>query len=159
MAAYLIISAEAGSTRIRSPGRSPYTPDARASAVARSAEPMTIRSGARKSSSAEPWRRNSGLDTTCTFRAPMAGICESRRAVPTGTVDLMTRAHPFASEPAISATARSRMEVSTAPPGPEGVGRATKTTGASANASWLEAWKLSRPPARPSQIRSSRPGS
>ena len=50
--------------------------------------PITTRSGCRKSLTAEPSRRNSGLDTTNTSLRPSA--CSTRRVEPTGTVDLLT---------------------------------------------------------------------
>ena len=61
--------------------------------IARASEaPITIRSGWRKSLTADPSRRNSGLETmeksTCPFFPRM--ISEIIFPVPVGTVDLVT---------------------------------------------------------------------
>ena len=53
--------------------------------------PTTTRSGFRKSSTAVPSFRNSGLETTATgWRVTPAMTSSTRPAVPTGTVDLLT---------------------------------------------------------------------
>ena len=67
--------------------------------------PITTRSGWRKSLTAEPSRRNSGLDTTKTSLRPSA--CSTRRVEPTGTVDLLTTTDSGASTGAISRAAAS----------------------------------------------------
>ena len=57
-----------------------------------SSVPITTRSGFRKSSTAVPSFRNSGFETTakgCVVRAATAW--RTLAAVPTGTVDLLTR--------------------------------------------------------------------
>ncbi len=52
---------------------------------------MTTRSGFRKSSTAVPSFRNSGFDTTAKgWLVTAATTSSTRRAVPTGTVDLLT---------------------------------------------------------------------
>ncbi len=61
--AYLIVSAEAGSVTMSGAGTPTYS-DATRMAALWSSAPMTTRSGCRKSCTAEPSRRNSGLDTT-----------------------------------------------------------------------------------------------
>src|SRR5262245_2378914 len=57
-------------------------------AAALSSLPMTIRSGRWQSQTAVPSRRNSGFDTARTLSRPRA--CWTKRADPTGTVDLLT---------------------------------------------------------------------
>ena len=55
--------------------------------------PMTMRSGRRVSSMAEPSRRNSGLDTTSNGTGVFwwrAMTSRTKSPVPTGTVDLLT---------------------------------------------------------------------
>ncbi len=56
-------------------------------AVPWSSAPMTTRSGFKKSWTAEPSRRNSGLDTTKMSLRPRA--FSTTRVDPTGTVDLL----------------------------------------------------------------------
>ena len=93
LAAYLVSSAEARSiTRTGLPVRTngAYSSRITASACA-SSVPTITRSGLRKSSTAAPSFRNSGLETTakgCAVRREMTS--RTRRAVPTGTVDLLT---------------------------------------------------------------------
>ena len=62
MAAYLIVSADAGSVTITC--ADPVVQRGHRDAAARSSAPTTTRSGCRKSSTAVPSRRNSGFDTT-----------------------------------------------------------------------------------------------
>ena len=61
-------------------------------AAAWSSLPITMRSGCRKSWTAEPSRRNSGFDTTSTSGRPSAR--STTRVEPTGTVDLLTTTAP-----------------------------------------------------------------
>src|SRR5438067_11237364 len=85
--AYLMVSADAGSVTLTGA----WMPSNRAAtrpAVAWSSQPMTMRSGCRKSCTAEPSRRNSGLDATITSSRPNA--CSTTRVDPTGTVDMFT---------------------------------------------------------------------
>ena len=84
--AYLMVSAEAGSVTWSGAGSPMYRPATRMAALWSSA-PITTRSGWRKSCTAEPSRRNSGLDTTATSVRPRA--CSTTRVEPTGTVDLL----------------------------------------------------------------------
>src|SRR3954471_12889297 len=85
--AYLINSAEGGSVTI-SGAATPRYSDATRTAAAWSSAPITMRSGCRKSWTAEPSRRNSGFDATFTSSRPRA--CSTTRVDPTGTVDLLT---------------------------------------------------------------------
>jgi len=91
--AYLIISAVRISVTNIGTRSGAYNSATRSQASV-SLEPKTIRSGCIKSATADPSRRNSGLDTTWNF-----GIWPSRyfwimsatqSPVPTGTVDLST---------------------------------------------------------------------
>ncbi len=76
---------------------------------------MTIRSGCMKSAIAEPSRRNSGLETTCTAwseRLNSRMIAATRSPVSTGTVDLLTTSLGPSSASAISrATARTYAQI------------------------------------------------
>ena len=100
--AYLIVSAEAGSVTMTGARRALNSSATRA-AAAWSSEPMTMRSGWRQSWTAEPSRRNSGLDTTRTSSRPSTS--STTRVEPTGTVDLLTTMHSGASSGPISAAA------------------------------------------------------
>ena len=71
LAAYLIVSADAGSVTITGAVMPRYS-DATCTAAAWSSAPITMRSGLRKSWMAEPSRRNSGFDTTDTSLRPSA---------------------------------------------------------------------------------------
>ena len=71
LAAYLIVSADAGSVTITGAVIPRYS-DATRTAAAWSSAPITMRSGLRKSWMAEPSRRNSGFDTTATSLRPSA---------------------------------------------------------------------------------------
>ncbi len=102
--AYLMVSADAGSVTM-SGAATPMYRAATRMAADWSSLPMTTRSGCRKSLTAEPSRRNSGLDTTKTSLRPSAS--STRRVEPTGTVDLLTTIEPAASSGAISAAAAS----------------------------------------------------
>src|ERR671918_71408 len=77
--AYLIVSADAGS--------------------------VTMRPGLRKSWTAEPSRKNSGLDTTTTSSRPSTR--STTRVDPTGTVDLLTTTASDGSTGPISRAAAS----------------------------------------------------
>lgn len=103
-AAYLIVSADAGSVTNTCARTLSYKPPTRI-AAARSSHPTTTRSGRRKSSTAEPSRKNSGFDTTRT-----SGRLNTRSTtfvLPTGTVDLFTTIASYGNTPAISAAAAS----------------------------------------------------
>ncbi len=102
LAAYLMVSAEAGSVIKMGVSTVAYSSATR-SAAARSALPITTRSGWRKSCTAVPSRRNSGFDTTNTslrWRTRSTAMVE-----PTGTVDLLTTTAPGLSTGAICAAA------------------------------------------------------
>src|SRR6266508_427930 len=104
LAAYLIVSADAGSVTINGAGTPRYS-DATLMAAAWSSLPTTMRSGCKKSCTAEPSRRNSGFDTTAT-----SGRRSTRSTTfvdPTGTVDFVTTMAPGASTGAISRAAAS----------------------------------------------------
>ena len=82
-----MVSADAGSvTRTGAPRDSNSV--ATRAAAAWSSAPMTMRSGCRKSWTAEPSRRNSGLETTRT--SSRSSTSSTTRVEPTGTVDLLT---------------------------------------------------------------------
>src|SRR4051794_27454245 len=85
--AYLINSADAGSVTINGAAMPRYSDTTRTAALW-SLVPMTMRSGCRKSCTAEPSRRNSGFDTTNTSLRPSAR--STTPVDPTGTVDLLT---------------------------------------------------------------------
>ena len=90
--AYLIISAVRRSVMMIGASRLRYSP-ATASAAPRSSPPRTTRSGARKSLTAVPSARNSGLETTA--KVASGGAVRRRMAptqspVPMGTVLLFT---------------------------------------------------------------------
>src|SRR5688500_16407803 len=87
LAAYLIVSADAGSVTITGAVIPRYSAETRTAADWSSA-PITMRSGWRKSWMAEPSRRNSGFETTATSLRPSAR--STTRVDPTGTVDLLT---------------------------------------------------------------------
>ena len=86
LAAYLIVSAEAGLVTISGAGTPRYSVATRI-AAAWSSLPITMRSGWRKSWIADPSRRNSGFDTTLTSDRPSA--FSTTFVDPTGTVDLL----------------------------------------------------------------------
>ena len=86
-AAYLIVSADAGSVTMTGAATPRYS-DETLIAAAWSVLPTTMRSGFRKSCTAEPSRRNSGFDTTLT--SGRSSTRSTTRAEPTGTVDLLT---------------------------------------------------------------------
>ena len=163
LAAYLIISALAGSvSTVGAPSRA-YSAATR-SAASGWVEPTTIRSGFRKSRTALPSRRNSGLLTTAmSGRSSRSAV---RCAVPTGTVDLFTSTAPAGSIGRSSSTTASTADRSAMPPTPIGVGthRNTTCTGrdsaaSSASAAPAPTTKLSRPAARPSATSSASPAS
>src|SRR3954447_19989265 len=104
LAAYLMVSAEAGSVTINGAATPRYS-DATRMAAFWSSLPITIRSGLRKSLTAEPSRRNSGFDTTYT-----SGRWRTRSTTlvdPTGTVDLLTTTDSDCRTAEISAAASS----------------------------------------------------
>ena len=105
LAAYFMVSAEAGSVMSTGASTPAYRPATR-SATEASAAPTTTRSGLRKSCTADPWRRNSGLETTATSARPRA--CCSISVVPAGAVDLFTTTAPGARLGPISEAAASR---------------------------------------------------
>src|SRR5688500_17609599 len=84
--AYLMVSADAGSVTMSGAGTPTYS-EATRTAADWSSAPITTRSGWRKSSTAAPSRRNSGLDTTQTSGRPSAR--STTLVEPTGTVDLL----------------------------------------------------------------------
>src|SRR5215213_1542395 len=119
LAAYLMVSADAGSVTITW-GRTPSYSAPTAMAAARSSAPTTTRSGFKKSSTAEPSRKNSGFETTRTsarFRTRSTTLVE-----PTGTVDLLTTIDSYGSTSAISAHAACTYDRSADPSSPCGVG-------------------------------------
>ncbi len=96
---------------------------------------MTTRSGRRKSSTAAPSLRNSGLFTTTTRCGADATIARTRAAVPTGTVLLSTTIAGAVTAFTTSRTAASTYCRSGAPVGPSGVPTAMKTAAAPRTAS------------------------
>src|SRR3954467_1605407 len=117
--AYLMVSAEAGSVTITGAWM-PSKREATRPAVAWSSQPITMRSGWRKSWTAEPSRRNSGFDAT--FTSSRLRACSTTRVEPTGTVDLLTTTHSAGSTFA-TADAAWRMKLRSAEPSaPWGVG-------------------------------------
>src|SRR6266568_4177283 len=101
--AYLIVSADAGSVTITGAWM-PSNSAATRPAVAWSSQPITMRSGWRKSCTADPSRRNSGFDATVTSSRPRA--CSTTRVEPTGTVDLLTTTDSAGSTGATAEAAR-----------------------------------------------------
>ena len=161
-AAYLISSADAASvSTVGAPSRA-YSAATRSAASAAS-HPTTIRSGFRKSCTAEPSRRNSGFDTTDTSARSSSSAV--RAAVPTGTVDLFTTTVPGASSSRVSSITASTARRSATPPTPIGVGRHRNTTSASspsvcsATADDAPTTNDSRPADTCSVTSSDRPGS
>ena len=106
LAAYLMSSAVAGSVTMNGAGTPRYSEATRMAALW-SSLPTTMRSGCRKSWTAVPSRRNSGLDTTDT-----SGRRSTRSTTlvePTGTVDLLTTTAP--SLEVVADLGRRRLEV------------------------------------------------
>ena len=161
-AAYFISSADAASvSTVGAPSRA-YSAATR-SAASWLSEPTTIRSGPRKSLTAEPSRRNSGFDTTpMSVRSSISAV---RSAVPTGTVDLFTTTVPGASDDPISSITDSTARRSATPPAPIGVGTHRNTTSGErpsskdSNAAALPTTKLNRPAEVCSATSSESPGS
>ncbi len=91
LAPFLMISAASTSTTRRGASIVSYRSMTAWSAIgsASSNRPMTIRVGRPKSSTAVPWRRNSGLVKTRAVGRPVAST--ARRVPPTGSVLRMTR--------------------------------------------------------------------
>src|SRR5438094_9615188 len=117
--AYLMVSADAGSVTITGA----WIPSKRAAtrpAVAWSSHPMTIRSGCRKSCTAEPSRRNSGLEATLT--SSLLSACSTTRVEPTGTVDLLTTTDSGGTTGAMADAAALMKLRSAEPAGDWGVG-------------------------------------
>ena len=81
--------------------------------------PMTIRLGRPKSSTAVPWRRNSGLVKTRAVGSPVAST--ARRVPPTGSVLRMTRMSSGPNRSWIAASALSSWLRSLRPSSPMGV--------------------------------------
>ena len=103
--AYFTVSADAGSV-ISTGARVPEYSSATRSAAARSSEPITTRSGCRKSSMAWPSRKNSGFEATPMSERPT--IRSTSAALPVGTVDLLTTIVPGRRQGPISPAAASR---------------------------------------------------
>src|SRR5262245_15669357 len=119
LAAYLIVSADAGSVTIGGAATPRYS-DATRTAADWSSAPITTRSGLRKSCTAEPSRRNSGFDTTWTSDRPRTR--STTLVDPTGTVDLLMTTASGCSASAIDAAAVSMYDRSAEPSGLCGVG-------------------------------------
>ena len=102
-------------------------------AAARSVRtPATIRAGWMKSSTAEPWRKNSGLATKSNSMSGRVATISAAISslVPTGTVDLITTVVPSSIVLAVATVAEVTAERSAAPVGPGGVATAINTTAA-----------------------------
>ncbi len=155
-AAYLIVSADAGSVMITGVSMFAYS-SATFSAAARFAAPMTTRSGMRKSLTAVPSRRNSGFDTTET--SSRCSTFSTAIVEPTGTVDLLTTTAPGLSTGAISRAACSMYDRSALPSSPCGVGTHRKTMSASVAAACEPSTNSIRPSVRASFTICSSPSS
>ena len=116
-------------------------------AARRSSAPTTTRSGWRLSWTADPSRRNSGLETTVMSARPVTR--STRVAVPTGTVDLLTTTAPGTRSGAISSAACSTARRSADPSSACGVGTHRKTKAAPRTASAAEATNRSDPASTP----------
>src|SRR5204862_3046694 len=117
--AYLMVSALAGSVTSNGawiPSKSAATRPA----VVSSSQPMTMRSGWRKSCTAEPSRKNSGLDTTVT--SSRCSASSTTCVEPTGTVDLFNTIDSGLSTGPISAAAAWMYDRSAEPSWAWGVG-------------------------------------
>jgi hypothetical protein len=150
--ACLMISAEAGSVTW-SGAASPRYKAASRTAAAWSSAPITTRSGCRKSCTADPSRRNSGIETTWMSLRPIT--CSMIRVDPTGTVDALTTIVSGARWGPISAATASSDLRSEGPSGPSGPDTHRYTNSVSATASADPTLKRSRP--RPMPSRSSAP--
>ena len=153
-AAYLMVSADAGSVTTTCAPNDAYNP-ATATAASRSSAPTTTRSGCRKSSIADPSRKNSGFDTTRT-----SGRRNTRSTTfvdPTGTVDLFTTIAPDPKTGSISAAAASTNDRSADPSASCGVGTHKNTNSASVAAVAAPTTNCSRPDASPSANNSPNP--
>ncbi len=154
--AYLMVSAVDGLVKITGASNPANNPETR-TALSSSGAPITIRLGCRKSCTAEPSRRNSGLETMRTSLRP--SIFPTVSAEPTGTVDLSTTIDSLLRCGPISvATALTKL-MSDPPSRPSGVGRQRKMNSASSTAQVLSAPNARWPEARPVRMRSSRPSS
>jgi hypothetical protein len=125
-----------------------------------SSQPITTRSGFRKSLTALPSFRNSGLLTTeigCVVCDCAAAF--TLAAVPTGTVDLSTMTFgPFAALPIVCAAAITYFK-SAEPSSPDGVPTAMKITSEARTAAGTSVEKVSRPSSTLRFTSGSRPGS
>src|SRR6195952_1529633 len=130
-AAYLIVSADAGSVTMIWVCTLSYNEPTNIAAE-RSSQPTTTRSGLRKSSTAEPSRRNSGLLTTRT--SERRSTRSTTLALPTGTVDLLTTTHSYGNTSLICMAACSTYDRSAEPSSPCGVGTHRNATSQSVTA-------------------------
>ena len=121
LAPFLMISAASTSTTRRGASIVSYRSMTAWSAIgsASSNRPMTIRVGRPKSSTAVPWRRNSGLVKTRAVGRPVAST--ARRVPPTGSVLRMTRMSSGPNRSVIAASALSSWLRSLRPSSPIGV--------------------------------------
>src|SRR5215471_16342039 len=117
--AYLIVSADAGSVTMIGAVTPMYSAATR-TAADWSSLPITMRSGLRKSWTAEPSRRNSGFDTTLTSSRPRTR--STAWVDPTGTVDLLTTTASDGRTGPISRAAAWMYDRSADPSSPWGVG-------------------------------------
>ena len=155
-AAYLMVSADAGSVTITGAPTPSYN-DATFSAAAWSSQPTTTRSGLRKSCTAEPSRKNSGFETTLTSGRPITR--STTLALPTGTVDLLTTTASYGRTGPTSRAAASMYVRSADPSSPCGVGTHRNAISQSAAATAAPSTNDSRPSAMPSATRSCSPSS
>jgi hypothetical protein len=126
-------------------------------AACSSSAPMTIRSGCKKSFTAVPSRKNSGLDTTDISLRPI--MRSTATAEPTGTVDLFTTMEPSLMSGPISVATADINDISGAPSSRLGVGRQRKMNSASLTARDAPTTKCNLPEANPSLTISARPSS
>ena len=109
-------------------------------AAAWSSDPITMRSGCRKSCTAEPSRRNSGFEATSKstpFRAYLPITERTWPPVRTGTVLFSTIRRYSCSAPAMSRETASMKDRSAPPDGVGGVGTEMKITLPNSTASAL----------------------
>ena len=124
--------------------------------------PMTIRSGCRKSCTAEPSRKNSGLLATSYSGIPPAGRRRARSMpapVWTGTVLFSTMSLKPSGRPAMLPTASSIWERSVRPSGRAGVPTHRKTMSEHSSISAVDVVNLGRPDCRVDCSSSPSPGS
>jgi hypothetical protein len=160
--AYLIISAVYRLVISTGASSGLYSSATRA-AAARSWVPSTMRSGSMKSCTAEPSRRNSGLETTGTESRDgdrvVRMMSDTTSPVPIGTVLLLTITTGSVRCSAIIAVARRTSVRSASPVAPMGVPTARKMNSASGTASAYNVVNRSRREARFRDTISCRPGS